>query len=402
MLLDFVHGRFAVLGLTFWAHDAPILFFVVGGAALSLAWATAVFGRVWCGWACPQTVFVDSVFRRIERWIEGDAIRRKQLDQAPWSGSKIAQKTFKWICFLAIALVLSHSFLAYFIGTGALGAMMASTPSANPGSFVAMMGITGAVLFDFGWFREQFCTLLCPYGRFQSVLMDEQSLNVSYDQARGEPRRGLTTPGGKTGDCVSCNRCVAVCPTGIDIRNGLQMECIACTACIDACDEIMRKVNKPQKLIRYSSKRGQWRSPRALGYLAILVAMGTGLGFIVQGREPLEITVVRHVGEPYQEILKTDTHERDIVNRFRLDLRNQAFSPAEVTLGESNFQLISPSFPLTLAPGEIRSVDLFVQVPSLVFKSGHAQALVPIQAKWSEQGRTRDQALEVPLVGPLR
>ncbi|MGZ3696759.1 MAG: 4Fe-4S dicluster domain-containing protein, partial [Bdellovibrionota bacterium] len=193
LLLDIPGRKFAILGLTFWAHDAPILVFVFGGTAILLAAVTAIWGRVWCGWACPQTVFVDAVFRRIERAIEGDSVKRRMLASAPLGWGKFAKRFAKWTLFAVCSLVISHSFLAYFVGTRKLAEMIARPPFENIPSFLFMLGTTLLVLFDFGWFREQFCTLVCPYGRFQSVLMDDRSKAVAYDAKRGEPRRGTTT-----------------------------------------------------------------------------------------------------------------------------------------------------------------------------------------------------------------
>jgi cytochrome c oxidase accessory protein FixG len=208
ILLDIARRRFAIFGLSFWAHDAPMLFFVFGGAALTLAFVTAVWGRVWCGWACPQTVFIDGVFRRIERWIEGDHVVRRALDAQPWDTDKFFKKAVKWSLFSAVSLLLTHSFLAYFVGTDALEVMIRRPPAEHPASFAFMAAATAVILFDFGWFREQFCTVVCPYGRFQSILMDDRSLAVAYNVSRDA-------------DCVKCFRCVRVCPTGIDIRHGL-------------------------------------------------------------------------------------------------------------------------------------------------------------------------------------
>lgn len=259
LLLDIAQRRFEIFGLSLRAHNAPLLFFVFAAGAFGLFFVTAVWGRVWCGWACPQTVFIDGVFRKIERWVEGSALERRKLDAAPLSLQKFLKKFGKWSLYIFATLILTHSFLAYFVGTGPLAEMIRKNPSENWGSFLFMVFSSAVILFDFAWFREQFCTIVCPYGRFQSVLMDRGSMIVAYDVDRGEPR---ATPQAKAlskahnsnlGDCVNCYRCVQVCPTGIDIRRGLQMECIACTACIDACDEVMTKVKKPTGLIRYDS-----------------------------------------------------------------------------------------------------------------------------------------------------
>lgn len=272
VLLDIPHRRFAILGLTFWAHDAPIFLFVLGILAFGIFLVTALLGRIWCGWACPQTVFIDGVFRRIERWIEGDSVERRKLDDGPWNENKVFKKILKWFLFLLVSLVITHSFLAYFVGTDELLVMIRRPPLENITSFLVMAASTAVILFDFGWFREQFCVIVCPYGRFQSVLMDDDSWAVMYDEKRGEPRRGRVPEGKSEGDCVNCYRCVQVCPTGIDIRRGLQLECIACTACIDACDEVMDRLGKEQGLIRYdtltqmSGKKVQWLRARTVIY----------------------------------------------------------------------------------------------------------------------------------------
>jgi cytochrome c oxidase accessory protein FixG len=408
VLLDIWNGKFAIFGLHFWSHDAPILVFVFGGAAVLLAFVTSVWGRLWCGWACPQTVFVDIIFRRVERWVEGDAVKRRQLNQAPWSGGKLFKKTVKWSSYLLISLLLSHSFLAYFIGTEALGAMMRHAPSQNLGSFTAMAGMTAVVLFDFGWLREQFCTLICPYGRFQSVLMDEKSLAVHYDPVRGEPRRGEAVQQ-NTGDCVNCSKCVNVCPTGIDIRNGLQMECIACTACIDACDAVMLKVGKPIGLIRYSSNRGfNWSGfARPGAYLAVLSTLAGGLTWTLSHREPVEMVLIRTVGAPYEEIIRPG-FDKEIVNHFKMDLLNQTFTPVTFSLSHKEeldakgVQIVSAALPLDIKPGESRRVDLFIRFPFSHVKNGRGHVSIEATTRSKQLAKPFTKLQEVPLVGPLR
>lgn len=409
LLLDIWNGRFSVFGIRFWSHDAPMLLFVFGGAAVLLAFVTSVWGRVWCGWACPQTVFVDSVFRKIERQIEGDGVMRRRLDAAPLSADKFLKKTMKWFCFLLISIILSHSFLAYFIGTDALAQMIAHSPSRNLGSFLSMAGITAAVLFDFGWLREQFCTLLCPYGRFQSVLMDEKSFAITYDKTRGEPRRGEVSPGKAMGDCISCQRCVQVCPTGIDIRDGLQLECVACTACADACDAVMTKIGKPTGLIGYSSGWGKGKGSysKAAGYFAVMVIVVAALTWTIIHRAPLEITLIRSVGAPFEEVIRTNL-EKEVVNHFRLDLLNQSFETVRLELGpdaqleSKGIQIVSAHLPADLAPGEARKVDVFIRFPLSSIQDGRGT----IQLKTIASSKAWKQALiqpqEVPLVGPLR
>ncbi|MCM2279717.1 MAG: cytochrome c oxidase accessory protein CcoG [Oligoflexia bacterium] len=398
VLLDLPRRRFSFFGLTFWAHDAPMLFFVLGGFVLALVFVTAVWGRVWCGWACPQTVFIDGVFRRLERWIEGTSSERRRLDGAPWTMAKMVKKSAKWAAFGLASLVISHSFLAYFVGTAELARMIATSPLENPASFLVMAVTAGVVLFDFGWFREQFCTIACPYGRFQSVLMDDDSLIVGYDARRGEPRKGAAIPmGGPRGDCVNCNRCVQVCPTGIDIRRGLQLECIACTACIDACDDMMARMKRPAGLIRYSSlaeleggKRRRF-SARAAAYLALLGLFGAGLTYTILRREPLDYTVLRSIGAPYEVVGDS------VINHFRIDLSNQSFEELSVRL-EGDRELVLQLNPLTVPAGESRRVDFFVRLPKSEVKGGRAELKLRIHAQGGRIQARFDEG--VRLVGP--
>lgn len=389
LLLDLVHGRFAVGGFAFWAHDLPLVIFALGGAALLLAFVTATLGRAWCGWGCPQTVFVTQVFRRIERFVEGDAVKRRRGDEMPLDSSKIFRKSLKWFLFACAALILSHSFLAYFVGTEAMARMIAQAPSENPGTFAAMLILTGLVLFDFAWLREQFCVLICPYGRFQSALMDSRSLVVAYDSKRT--------------DCVDCRRCVQVCPTGIDIREGLQMECIACTACVDACDLVMTRLKKPTGLIRYQGGRTlrEWFSGRPLVYLSLLFLALGGFAISVHGRTPIEMMITRSVGQPYDEIVSAGA-EKQVVNRFKVDFLNQGFETArvEIVRDSEEIQWTSAEAEIALAPGESRRIEVFARFPVTLLQEGRASAnLSPVVHSSDLKTRIRK---EVPLVGPYR
>lgn len=409
LLLDVWNGRFSIFGIRFWSHDAPMLLFVLGGAAVLLALVTVIWGRVWCGWACPQTVFVDSVFRKVERWIEGDSVTRRRLDAAPVSLDRVIKKAFKWSLFTLISVILSHSFLAYFIGTEALAQMMAQPPSRSLGSFLAMAAISAAVLFDFGWLREQFCTLICPYGRFQSVAMDDRSLAVAYDVARGEPRRGASSVSDVTGDCIDCRRCVQVCPTGIDIRNGLQLECVACTACADACDAVMSKLGKPQGLIRYTAGwgRGKGGYSKPIAYSVVFALFAAALVWTISQREPVQLTLIRSIGAPYEEVVRPEL-EKEVVNHFRLDLLNQSFEPvhlrtaAEGDPGLAGVQVVSANLPVDLAPGERRRVDVFIRFPLSRIQDGRGKIHIPMILSSKSWKEPLSKLQEVPLVGPLR
>lgn len=401
LLLDVAHRKFSIFGVLFWAHDAPLIGLILGTVALSIIAITAIWGRIWCGWACPQTVFIESVFRKVERFLIGDHIAQKLFSEAPWSLDKFSKTIAKWICFVVFSLIISHSFLAYFVGTDALAQMILSSPTENPGAFGVMLFVFTLVLFDFGWFREQFCIIACPYGRFQSVLMDDRSLAILYDQKRGEPRRGIAETKEKQGDCVNCYRCVAVCPTGIDIRRGVQLECIACTSCIDACDEIMDNLERPRGLIRYDSIQ-KGKSIRGFLYFALLFAVMVALGFFVKTREPVSIDIVRALESPYR-----DTTEGRVVNHFKVDIENQTFEHINVdVLTDSHLysipdvRFVFQAGQLRFEGGEHRHGDLFIEFPKKALTLGKGK--LTIQFKGSRSGYP-DLIFkrEIPLVGPF-
>lgn len=408
-LFDVWNRHFSIFGVRFWSHDAPMLLFIIGGAAVLLALVTSVWGRLWCGWACPQTVFVDFVFRKVERWIEGDSVARRRLDAAPISRHKVFKKSFKWFCYGLISLVLSHTFLAYFIGTKALLQRVLHSPSENIFSFLVMAAVSAAVLFDFGWLREQFCVLLCPYGRFQSVLMDENSLMIAYDEPRGEPRRKKSVTLNKAGDCINCGKCVQVCPAGIDIRNGLQLECIACSACIDACNSVMAKVGKAPGLIRYTSgwMRGKGSALRPFGYLVVLIILISTLTWALTHRHPVELNFIRAIGTPYQELI-LPPFEKEIVNRFWFDVMNQTFDLLEVELtSDKNLevervQIVSESLPFELLPGQSKRINVFIRFPLSILENGHRKFNLTTVVRSPSWNHPWTELKEVPLVGPLR
>ena len=303
VFLDVEHRMFHLFGLTLVAQDLWVLFFALSGLGFSLFFATSLLGRIWCGWACPYTVFLDHVYRRIERWSEGDAPARRALDQAPWSLDKISKRALKHLLYGVISIYIAHVFLAYFVSWHRLYGFMHGSPVEHATAFGIITCVTLALWFAFGYFREQFCIIMCPYGRLQGALTDDDTINVGYDELRGEPRG----PKGKAeGDCIDCHRCVHVCPTGIDIRNGLQLECIGCTACIDACDDVMTRIGRPKGLIRYDSFNGFARNrhrffrPRVYAYCALaalgVVAVTTVASY--QAR-PFNVIISRSTGAPF-------------------------------------------------------------------------------------------------------
>ena len=299
VFLDVVHREFTLLGTTFFPTDTLLLLLLGISGVLFVILITALLGRSWCGWACPQTVYLEFLYRPIERLIEGKEHVRSRRDNGPWTFDKIWRKGLKLSVFLTISFVLAHVFVAYFAGWEFLLDWMTQPPTEHPGFFALMAGTTGLIFFDFGYFREQMCTITCPYARMQSVLFDPDSLIIAYDTKRGEPRGKGSRKKQKeagAGDCVDCFACVRTCPTGIDIRDGLQMECIACAQCIDACDVIMEKLNRPKGLIRYSSERAildqkpaKLLRPRTVVYSVLFLAVAAAFVSMVALRAPFNI-----------------------------------------------------------------------------------------------------------------
>ena len=314
------------------------------------------------------------------------------------NANKVLRKSAKWILFTLLALAITHSFLAYFVGSRPLVSMIIRPPAENWPSFLVIAFTTAVILFDFGWFREQFCVILCPYGRFQSVMLDAGSTVVGYDFARGEPRRGSSEYEKQKGDCVSCAKCVSACPTGIDIRRGLQMECIACTACIDACDSVMKKIGKPRGLIRYTSlselagKNRRRFSSRAIIYATLAGSIMAALAFTIEEKHFLEATVLRAQGSPYELVGKSE-----VWNHFRLDLSNQTSHSQTVTIsipGSAGATLVMPQNPLTLSEGSTQKIDFFIRFPQKILEHGQADRTLKIQAP------EESQSVEVTLMGP--
>lgn len=355
VLLDIPNRRFSIFGLQFWAHDGPMLFFVFAGFALSLIFVSAVWGRVWCGWACPQTVFIDGVYRRIEAFFEGPAAKRKLLDQSPWTFEKFRKRLFKHLAFLIVTLIITHSFLAYFVGSDRLLEMVGRPPSENWITFLFILVTTAILYFNFAWFREQFCIILCPYGRLQSALFDKSTMIVGYDKARG--------------DCIECNKCVNVCPTAIDIRDGVQLECIACTACMDACDEIMTKVKKPLGLIKYTSEMELAGAPvkrfraRTMAYAALLVLLFSVFTWVLINRKPVGVHVLS------TELQTKSAPDQASIFRYKIEVTNQSFVPKKVRFGtvakdsdDVKFEMVMARNPVTVAPGKIERIEFFLKL----------------------------------------
>jgi cytochrome c oxidase accessory protein FixG len=294
LLFDLETRQLFAFGAIFTASDSLLLLLMLLFLAFALFFFTALFGRLWCGYGCPQTVFLDAWVRPIEKWIEGDWVQRRRRDQGPWTVAKVWRKALKWVAFGAIALVASMAFMSYFAGARELW-----TGRAGPVEY-SLVGIFAAGWFlDFAWFREQFCNFLCPYARFQSALVDDQTLTIAYDEARGEPRGGMSAR--TEGRCIACNKCVAVCPQGIDIRNGFQLECIGCAACVDACEDVMGRLGHPT-LVAYSAlaatghAKPRWVRPRTVAYATLLTGIAAAWTAVLLTRTPFEAEVGRAPG----------------------------------------------------------------------------------------------------------
>lgn len=378
VLLDIANRRFFLFGQTFNAQDAWLIVFLLTTLGFSLLFFTAWLGRVWCGWACPQTVFLEGVYRRVERLFEGPRNQRMKFHKGPWTRERILRRGGKLFTYLVISLILSHIFLSYFVSLPSLFQFIQDGPWAHRTAFSWMLAATGLLMFNFTWFREQLCIVVCPYGRLQSALQDDHSLIIGYDTARGEPRGKLRRAdrvalpqvtgeiaAPSRGDCVDCLRCVNVCPTGIDIRDGLQMECIGCAQCVDACDEVMMKIGKPKGLIRYDSLAGlagkpkRTARPRLVAYGLLLLAALVGLATALTSRAPFEANVLRIRGVPY--VLEEET----IRNQFELHLVNKNPHPTKLHVEidspvEAEFTL--PTNTITLNSLESYRLPVFVRV----------------------------------------
>lgn len=345
LMIDIINREFTVLGFTLHGME-PILFFLLLVSGLFfVAYLVSALGRVWCGWGCPQTVFIQAIFLKIETLIEGKARQRMELDQQAWNLNKIFKRSLKWLLFLIVSSHIAHTFVGYFVGSRELFAMTMHSPADNLSVFIAISIITLIFLLDFGWFREQFCIIACPYGRIQSVLMDEHSKVIAYDVKRGEPRRGTEgVTQENEGDCVNCYSCVKVCPTGIDIRRGVQLECIACTQCIDACDDIMQRIKKPTGLIRYATELEMSGAPPKKNFrpyvyvFASLTFIFTFIYFLRASTVP-ELVFLRGVGAPY---LVSESEQKDlkfITNKFTLKIKHQGNSHYPITIQINDIEL---------------------------------------------------------------
>lgn len=368
ILLNVLERKFVFFGVIFWPQDFYLFVLALLTFIVFIVLFTVVFGRVFCGWACPQTIFLEMVFRKIEIWIEGDQFKRKKLDDGPLTTIKVLKKTLKHGIYLFISFLIANTFLAYLIGSSQLIKIITEPVSQHLSGFISISIFTFVFYLVFSKMRELVCTVVCPYGRLQGVLLDNQSIIVAYDYERGEPRAKRTKgEDNLSGDCIDCKLCVDVCPTGIDIRNGTQMECVNCTACIDACDMVMEKINRPTRLIGFKSedeiknKKAFHLNKRIYAYAAVLGILITVLSYLLITRSDIKTTILRAGGTLYQLRDK----EKAVSNLYNVEMINKTAKSIKFNIVPENpavkIQYIQKQD--TIAYGGIAKLTFFVILP---------------------------------------
>jgi cytochrome c oxidase accessory protein FixG len=401
--VNVIERKFIVLGQAFWPQDFFLLAIVLLSFFVFVILFTVVFGRVWCGWMCPQTLFMEMVFRKIEYFIEGDSSAQRRLAKEPWNGKKIFKKSIKHVIFIFISLLIAHTLMAYIIGIDETISIVRHSPLENLAGFTTLISFTGIFYFIYAKFREQACIAVCPYGRLQGVLLTKESIVVAYDWLRGEPRghRKKAAPAAvELGDCIDCKLCVHVCPTGIDIRNGTQLECVNCTACIDACDDVMVKIGKPKGLIRFASyksiKEGISKifNARVFAYSVVLFGLIGILSFALITRSDVETTVLKVPGTLYQR-------EGDfITNLYNIEFVNKTFEAVELEIKVESPEGV-----------EIRKVDgnaidipaegiakgiFFIKIPERELKSVRTEVMLGVY-----QHGKKIETVKAKFIGPV-
>lgn len=369
MLFDIVERHFIVFGLVFTPQDFYLFVLLIISVIVALIVVTVIAGRIFCGWMCPQTIFLEMVFRKIEYLIEGDYTQQIALNNSSWNSKKVFKKFSKYSIFFILSFIIANTFLAYIIGIDKLWTIVTDSPSNHTTGLSAILIFTAAFYFVFAWFREQACIMVCPYGRLQSVLLDRKSVVIAYDYVRGEPRGKLNDK--NKGDCIDCGLCVRVCPTGIDIRNGTQLECVNCTACIDACDSIMREIKRPEKLIKFASmeniiSKTKFKiTPRVTGYFAVLLILITTLSVLFAKRKDIDVTILRTPGTLFQ-----NQPDEKVSNIYNFKISNKTFSeiPIDIKLekGEGEIKIIGNS--INVKPLEIYEGTLLIILPKKSIK----------------------------------
>jgi cytochrome c oxidase accessory protein FixG len=405
LMINVLARKFVILGQVFWPQDMILSAITLLVFFTGIIIFTAAFGRLWCGWTCPQTVLMEMVFRKIEYLIEGDAPSQRALARAPWTAGKFAKRLLKHAIFLALSFIVGNTLLSYIIGIDALRQIVTDNPARH------LEGLTFMVLFTllfygiFARFREQACTFICPYGRLQSTMLDENSVVVGYDYKRGEKRGVLHRDqsadqrrAAGNGDCVACNQCVTVCPTGIDIRNGTQMECVHCAACIDACDAVMDKIGRPRGLIRYASLNGIERgerlrlTPRLVGYIVVLTALISLWTFLVFTRSDVEATLLRAPGSLFQQMPDgrfSNIYTIKVVNKTSRQI------PVDIRLEKPAGSLQVMGDAIVVPPEQLASTSVLIELDRAAMKPG----ATPVQVGVYSNGK-RIQLIKTAFLGP--
>lgn len=386
-LLDILRRHFIVFGFSFYSHDTPLLFFLIILVVLSIFMVTAIFGRLWCGWTCPHTVFIHAIFDRLEKLVMGLYSSRRtsyKLDQG-------FKKNFKLGLLLSLYFltcwILSHSALAYFIGSENTLNYISEGPSKHFPTFFTLMLVTGLLFFNFAFFREKTCLYICPYGRFQNSLIDSNTLTVFYDKMRGEPRGPVSRVSMDKGDCVDCNRCVNVCPVKIDIRVGFQMECISCAKCIDACNEVMHKTHRKPHLIRFETadqKPASLKRFRLGLYLLLIILFSGGFIWSLSHRSELNFEFSRAHTSPFSSRL--DQGNKIIQNQLQLHIKNQTIQEVTVTLDLSEsdklkgYRIMSLASNVVLQPEQDLKTTAFIEIDEKLYDRGYNQITVILRS----------------------
>ncbi len=397
---DVFNTNFVLFGYPFFTTDFFLLAFGMIVSVVFVILFTSVYGRLFCGWVCPQTIFMEGVYRKIEFLIEGDRSKQIKLDKQDWNEEKILKRGSKWILFYIIAFLATNVLFSYIIGVDVLFQMYKEGPAEHGGKFLGMYIFSVLFFFVFAWFREQVCTLVCPYGRLQGVLLDKKTMQVSYDYLRGEGTSGRSKfrknedrqALGK-GDCIDCGQCIAVCPTAIDIRNGSQLECVNCTACMDACDEIMTKINLPVGLIKYASEENIAEGKpfringRSIVFTLILVLMISAMGIFMSNRSDVEIKFLQVPGKDY--VVEGDY----IINTLQYNLMNKTNHPYKLNVEVKTFKdskteiLNQPSQTIVVGEAELKQGLINISIPKKELKSYKVPVQLIIK---DESGKTID------------
>lgn len=403
ILLNIVERKFIFFGKIFWPQDLYLLAITLLTLIIFVVLFTIIFGRLFCGWVCPQTIFMEMVFRKIEYWIEGDWTHQKKLNNGPWTKEKVFKKTAKHLIFWLISFLIANTFLAYIIGSDELWKIQTEPFNNHIGGLIALIIFSFAFYGVFAFLREQVCTTICPYGRLQGVLTDENTMQIGYDHVRGESRGKFKknedrSTSGK-GDCIDCKQCVHVCPTGIDIRNGTQLECVNCTACIDACDHIMEGVGLEKGLIRFVSEKGIvdrtqfiW-TKRVKAYVALLIVLITFMGVMMTIRNDFDTSILRQSGSTYQSL-----DDGRISNIFEVIFTNKTKRDYSITLktSEPGVELVTATKTIELTSEKKKTERFIVKVNRSILKKGKTKIKVDIIAN----GKVIDHAT-IKVIGPI-